>query len=76
MAALGSIRDPQHTRKLDELAVDFQKLFSGKLGTVKIMVAGGDLSVQIPVRSRTLPVCHTSCPEGEGSGPRIVARLS
>jgi len=31
--------------KLDELAVDFQKLFSGKLETVKIMVADGDLSV-------------------------------
>jgi hypothetical protein len=48
LAALGSTSDPQHTRKLDELAVDFQKLFSGKLGTVKIMVTDVDLSVQIP----------------------------
>jgi len=63
---------PQHTRKLDELAAYFQKLFSGKLGTVKIMVADVDLSVQIPVRSRTLLVCPTSSPESEGSGPRIV----
>jgi hypothetical protein len=40
------------SRKLDQLVLDFPKLFSDQLGTVKRMVCPLDLTDDVPVRSR------------------------